>query len=473
MEEANAPEPPIRKRGTIILQPGQPLQFTDEIDAEASNISWGPVGAAISATLRAYKRATIKLLEGRYASQRELAPIHMREPCNVLVLHCDDGILVRYDLALQELPKLRFATSEKNLREMSPQFSEQVIHFPQDPKNYDPGPGGVELIMQTTDPVTSVTKPFLHIRPVIYATTALPNGFEIPPPPARPICLAALQNELDIQIQGLLQPVDSSSVPPEVQAEQFIAHSRFRLPVGWQTIEIYPPLGPEYWKPEYAPMWAELDLLAAIAQKNAFSAILKGLDGRGATRKHYAALLEEFEGLLEGPEEPAHQFLKKHPELLCPTHEKCWSKLAFGDRVSDFVFREPHNEYLLVEIEAPVREMFRRDGQQREELTHAINQIADWVQYITDNKQQVEEHLGLTGISASPRSLVVIGRSASLTEENRRKIVTLQEQQAKLRILTYDDLIASAKANLNRILGPLELRGQNVDFYFYKTSVGK
>ncbi len=224
-------------------------------------------------------------------------------------------------------------------------------------------------------------------------------------------------------------------------------------------MEIYPPLGDEYWKPEYASMWAELDLLANIAQRNAIASALMGLDSRGALRKSYATLLAEFEGLLSGPEEPVHQFLKQHPELLCPTHERFWSKLPFGGTVSDFVFREPCNDYQLVEIEAPIRELFRRDGQQREELTHAINQITDWVQYIGDNKRRVEEELGLPGISTNPRTLVVIGRSASLTEDNRHKLATLQAQQNKLRILTYDDLLASARANLERLLGPLALHG--------------
>lgn len=73
--------------------------------------------------------------------------------------------------------------------------------------------------------------------------------------------------------------------------------------------------------------------------------MLHGIDGRLATRQHYANLLREFQSLLQGPEEPAHQFLKKHPGLLCPTHDRMWSKLPFGDNVSDFVFREPHNDY--------------------------------------------------------------------------------------------------------------------------------
>jgi hypothetical protein len=50
-------------------------------------------------------------------------------------------------------------------------------------------------------------------------------------------------------------------------SEQFIAHGRVRLNIGWQTIEVYPPLGDEYWKPQYAAGWAELDILAAVAQR--------------------------------------------------------------------------------------------------------------------------------------------------------------------------------------------------------------
>jgi hypothetical protein len=133
------------------------------------------------------------------------------------------------------------------------------------------------------------------------------------------------------------------------------------------------------------------------------------------------------------------------------------------------VFREPYNDYELVELEAPIRRLFRKDGQQREELTHAVNQIADWITYIEDHREVVEHDLGLSGISTSPRTLIVIGRSDSLTDENRRKLTTLQNQINKLRILTYDDLLASARANLERILGPLSIRGENVRFYFFNS----
>jgi hypothetical protein len=290
----------------------------------------------------------------------------------------------------------------------------------------------------------------------------------VPPPPSRPPPILSIQNEFDLQLHGVVIPADQPDVRSGSSVDRFLAHSRFRFPVGWQAIDIYPPIGIEHWKSEYAPLWAEIDLLAVIAQRNILASALHGLDGRAEARRRVAHVLDEFANLLEGPEEPVHQFLKRHRELLCPTSEEFWSKLPFGDWVSDFVFREPHNDYLLVEIEAPVRELFRKDGQQREELTHAINQIADWIQYIGNNKNKVENELGLVGISTNPRSLVVIGRSASLTDDNRRKLVTIQTQYPKLRILTYDDLLASARANFEKILGPLSLVGRNVDLYYYK-----
>jgi hypothetical protein len=172
--------------------------------------------------------------------------------------------------------------------------------------------------------------------------------------------------------------------------------------------------------------------------------------------------------LLNGPEEPCHQFLKAHPEILCPTAIATWSKLRFGAHVSDFVFREAENDYVLVEIEAPYRELFRRDGHPRQELTHAIGQIDDWVSYIQNNKGKVETDLGLTGISATPRTLIVIGRSASLAEENKRKMGGMQTRQPRMSIITYDELISRSRAQVESLLGPLSISTQNLNVYFYR-----
>ncbi len=82
----------------------------------------------------------------------------------------------------------------------------------------------------------------------------------------------------------------------------------------------------------------------------------------------------------------------------------------------------------------------------------------------------MESDLGLQCISSNRRTLIVIGRSASLTEQNRRKLSTIQASQNNLRIVTYDDLLAGARSNLERILGPMALRSRNAQLYFFKRS---
>jgi hypothetical protein len=375
-------------------------------------------------------------------------------------------VFVRYDATTEGDPRVRAAATDQSLSEIAPHLSEHVVRFGEAPKQPDPNQLGPKLAFNVIDP-TGATKEWLT-HPVIFAATQLPDGFQLPSPPARPICLASIQNELTIHLFGCIAPSDAPLQMDGPDVQQFITRSHLKLPVGWHAIEIYPLLGAEHWKPEYAAIWAELDILAIAAQRNLQERQLADLDPRAETRRQYAALLAEFERLLQGPEEPVHQFLRQHPELISPTCDKHWSKVPFGATKSDFVFREPTDDYELVELEAPDRQLFRQDGQQHGDLTHAINQTTDWVRYIEDNKRTVEGELGLSGISTNPRRSVVLGRSKSLTQDNRRKLTTPQNDHPKLRILTYDDLLSSARANLERVLGPLSFVGQNVRVYCFK-----
>lgn len=468
MEGDHEERKPVFIRGTIEVQPGKPIQTKDRVEL-AERIQSSPLGNAMANTLRAYRKAARDLLEGQYASVRDLAPPHMRVPCHIWVLCCRDGVVVRYDAAGDEEPKVRNADLPESLADVIPNFSEHVIHMPDDPATYVPkhaGPGLIQMV------VNAEGEAFEHsrIHPAIFAPRALPPNFKMPLPPTRPPCLVSINPELQMELHGVVLPADAPAKAVPTNPERFVAHGVVRLPVGWELIEIYPRLGEEYWRPAYAAMWAQLDLLSVIAQHNAVKSALHRLDGRRVAREHYAGLLEQFEALLAGPEEPCHQFLKKHPEFLCATYDRVWSKVPFGNHVSDFVFREPSNDYLLVEIEAPHRELFRKDGHPLHPLNHAINQITDWIQHIQDNKAAVEKDF--PGISATPRMLVVIGRSASLTEKNWRSLTLLQGQRPRLSILTYDDVIAHARENLERHFGPLSLKTQNLELYFYRGDPG-
>jgi hypothetical protein len=452
------------KRGLVRIEPGQPLTFLDEENVPSPPGQAKAGERTIGKAIKAYRKAAGELLKGKYAALARIAPTHLRDQGDIFVAICREGIFIRYDKPGADEPKMRVGEIDSTLAEIALQFSEQVFYLDVDPFYPEKAP----KISLGVGSSSEELRPLLTFAVAIFGSSKIPSGFEMPKPPARPMPLLSIQSEVDMELAGVLLPAQGAAGGVAEQEDNFLTHTRIQLPVGWRALEVYPPLGNEFWDPGSAPMWAELDILAMAAQRNLQESRYNALDNRFAVREEYSRLLDEFKSLLEGKEEPVHQFLKKHPELISPTSEKYWSKLPFGDRVSDFVFRDPGSDYELVELEAPIREIFRKDGQQREELTHAFNQIVDWIAYIEDNKPKVEEGLGLLGISTNPRSLIVIGRSDSLTPENRRKLTSLQNQIPKLRIMTYDDLLASARLTLSRILGPLGFTGQNSRVFFFK-----
>jgi hypothetical protein len=205
---------PQMKRGNVLVQAGQPLQFTEIVGADTTKAPAESIGNTIGATLKAYQKAAQKLLEGKYIGQREFAPPNMRRPCNIFVLRCRDGIFVRYDLAPQKEAKMRCAQLDASLTEVAPQFSDQVVHFPPDPKTYVPGPGGVELALMVSDPKTGTCAVQLKLRPMIYATLKLPEGFQIPPPPARPSVLRLSTAKSIFSSEESLNPPTRLRDPP-------------------------------------------------------------------------------------------------------------------------------------------------------------------------------------------------------------------------------------------------------------------
>ncbi len=89
----------------------------------------------MASTFGAYRKAAAELLSGKYAAFKSLAPTHLREACNIFVLECSDGVLVRWDACPDSgIPKVGAGTTALSLSEVAPQFSEQLIHFPFDRK---------------------------------------------------------------------------------------------------------------------------------------------------------------------------------------------------------------------------------------------------------------------------------------------------------------------------------------------------
>ena len=223
------------------------------------------------------------------------------------------------------------------------------------------------------------------------------------------------------------------------------------------------------WNADFAPLWAERDVLGAALIAHTKEAQLSNLDPRASARRQYASLLAQFKSLLDSNpdrEQVLQEFLQANPMLLCPTHVRMWPKLPLGATITDFVFRDANHEYLLVEIERSTLQLFRQDGHATADLTHAHGQIVDWKRYLEDNLQTVQRELGLAGITPNPNGLLVIGRSCFLLPRDRRKLQTMASESSKLRVMTYDDVYENAKAVFENLLGPMWDTGGTTQIYY-------
>jgi hypothetical protein len=417
--------------------------------------------------LKAYRDAAKKLITEKYPDLADIAPPHIRAACDCLALMCDDGIIIRWDRHSGDAPKVRVGVpsdeTSKTVTALGLHFSEGHVHCVIDPSTFQLPDDGPKMQLFTTKPTTGERTLVVDARIGIvvnwgelYKQTMV--GL------SRPMPLISLTNEVEMQIGGEL--FDESAQPTPATGREFLLRTLVRLPVGWESFEIYPPFDPDLWQPGLAAGWAECDILAVAARHSLRKQQLHAVDPRAAARRQYGLLLKEFEGLLQGLESPLQTFLESNPALLSPTHMRMWRKLPFGKRVTDFVFRQPANEYLLVELEAPTRSLFRKDGQLHGDLIQAMNQITDWLRYIEDNLTTVQKELGLTHLSTSPSRLIVIGRSSDLTDDDRRKLTTLQNENPKLRIATYDDLLMAARTTIENLLGPLWDTPDAVEVYY-------
>jgi hypothetical protein len=168
--------------------------------------------------------------------------------------------------------------------------------------------------------------------------------------------------------------------------------------------------------------------------------------------------VREFENVLNATdrEEETHQFLKDNPALLGLTSTiDPISKFKLGDDyITDFVINEIPEGYVLIEIERPGLQLFRRIRDNRPperhtELNHAIEQIENWKAWVGRYHSYVSNKL--PGIAPSPLCWLIAGRSTNLSDPERTRLSEInQEYRNSYRIFTYDDLLNRIKAVINK-----------------------
>ncbi len=165
---------------------------------------------------------------------------------------------------------------------------------------------------------------------------------------------------------------------------------------------------------------------------------------------------DEFQSLIEehgDNEEVIHQWLKdpKHRFFLEPDPIEVYSKVPFGSNVSDFVVKRSDGTYILVEIEKPNEEIFRKgNSEPTHTYNHACQQVKDWQRYIRDNVHTVRSEQNFPGID-SPKGIVIIGRNKDIQDEKAKIRWRDMKNSGDIMPFTYDEICERVKMKANML----------------------
>jgi hypothetical protein len=139
-------------------------------------------------------------------------------------------------------------------------------------------------------------------------------------------------------------------------------------------------------------------------------------------------------------EKHLHDFLKEHPEALNAYAIDLQSEVRLGaDYRIDLVLRTNglHDEVQLIELEHHRHPIFTQSGQPRAEITHAVQQVNDWIHWL---REHPSETAAVALGSVPKKGMVIAGRSRQLTDEQRTRLAHLNADNP-VPVITYDELL--------------------------------
>lgn len=181
-------------------------------------------------------------------------------------------------------------------------------------------------------------------------------------------------------------------------------------------------------------------------------------------------LKNEFEQLYRnnGNEEQKFQtFLEENscliPRSFMQNHgvhmDLVFRKFPFGNTYnSDFMFlsKSTTNWHAVhIEIEAPSKRIFNKDGSFASEFNKAIEQVESWKGWLDDTSNQVTFNQTINPIKkpiantpVHHKFILVYGRSSEIETDSQRQAINAKKQN-HFEIMTYDSLFESQKTILN------------------------
>lgn len=149
-------------------------------------------------------------------------------------------------------------------------------------------------------------------------------------------------------------------------------------------------------------------------------------------------------------EKHLHEFLLNNPIALDSYGLQVMSEVRLGKQYRiDLILQYSlvSRRIMLIELERSDIPIFTKKGRQRSEVTHAIQQVEDWLRWWKENPSQVPQPLDS---SIPVDGLVVIGRSEGMDEDTKRRLLHLNSHR-KVKVITYDDLLEQIKALITNL----------------------
>ena len=259
------------------------VESTLGVSAEPWSDAQEALAKAVGQATKRYFEATADLLIERYQQLRDVIPAYLSKPGSVLTAICDDGVVIRYEKRSEVEPKKVIAVMRESITEVAAMLSQNLVHIATLDTPFPPSETfGVEMRLQAVSPAEGATRDLAVSR----IWFQVQNG--IPPAPkqlgAKPYCLLSVRNQLEVELHGIMGAEGKATEG----GKPFIARSALRLDAGWECIEVFPAPCLDDWNPDFAPLWAERDILGAALVARTKDAHLASLDPRASARRLYA-----------------------------------------------------------------------------------------------------------------------------------------------------------------------------------------
>jgi hypothetical protein len=158
--------------------------------------------------------------------------------------------------------------------------------------------------------------------------------------------------------------------------------------------------------------------------------------------------------LLQEPwtrERDIQRFIESNPVVLDAYGAEVRSEVWLGKSYRmDLVlqYTESDRRILLVELEPPTLPLFTGSGRWNAKITHAIQQVQDWMRWWREHPQEVPAPFDAT---IPVKGLIIAGRDRNLDESAKRRLLHNNHQFHDLSVVTYDDLLR----RLDRLMSSL------------------